>query len=844
MTTAPRRRLELASEILFQKLAGRVARHPLAVLCALCAVTALCAWLALGLRVDADIAGLLPSDSATRRLVDKYTDPAAVSELLLVGVSHPALLAPERLAQVAAIDSRLHELPEVRDSLTPFNLRTFQRNRGRLLLGPLAPGGTVPVDGVELERWRDRLPAAPPPVAALFNAEVPAVNLVYSVGQRENYDSLLQRVRAIVAAHGEALSIRVGGWLPVYEVTRSYIVRELPLLGGIAALITLLVCLLSFATLRAVALPLLAIGMALLWTLGLMAFAGVPLSLSSLMLPPLIFALGSSYSVHLMNRYFGAADSAAPDGSRPRVATEAAGAMNSSRSRHPTAHRERRGARLARRDESADSARCERGAAQPAGMERRSNAAGVSPPAATRAVVARATGSASQTVVLASLTTAAGFASLLVSGIPRVREFGLFAAAGILICALVTLLLYPAVLALLPLPTCAQRERLTRGRAATLAAFLTRFAVRRRWPLFALLGLLAVAFAAALGGVRYQTDVAGFFRGSVPAVEDNRVLMDRFGSYLDLNLTVTVGDAAGISDASLLRALAEFEESVQGHRYVSHVTSIVGYLRALNHAVAGSASYPQNPTVVSLFQRFLKLGAASGIDFGGLVDFPRGRVTTRIWIRSDTTGWLLLEHEMRELVQFLRGRAERAFPAHWEPELWGWSMVTLRVAEILAREQLVSTVASILLVLLITSVAFRSLRFGLLALLPLSTAIMLAFILMALFRIPLDALTVSFAGVAIGVGVDDSIHFLLHYRRARRRDHLAAVAVAMQHAGRAILITTAAIVAGMAPLAFSRFLPVVYLAALISTTLIGATLGTLVLVPALLRGRGAPVVTS
>ena len=787
MTTTPRRRLGVAWELLFQELAGRVARHPFAVLSALCAVTALCAWLTLGLRVDADIAGLLPHDSATRRLVDKYSDPAAVSELLLVGVSHPALLDRERLAQVAAIDSRLSELPEVRDSLTPFNLRTFQRNRGRLLLGPLAPGGTVPVDGADLARWRDRVSAAPPPVAALFNAEVPALNLVYSVVQQDNYDSLLQRVRTVLAAHGEELSIRVGGWLPVYEITRSSIVRELPLLGGIAALITLLVCLLSFATLRAVALPLLAIGMALLWTLGLMALAGVPLSLSSLMLPPLIFALGSSYSVHLLNRYFGMA-AAAPDGSCPRVATDA-------------------------------------------------------PETSRREVVARATGSASQTVVLASLTTAAGFTSLLLSGIPRVREFGLFAAAGILICALVTLLLYPAVLALLPLPTCAQRERLTRGRLATLAALLTRLTVRRRWPLFGLLGLLSVAFVAALGGVRYQTDVAGFFRGSVAAVEDNRVLMDRFGSYLDLNLTVTAGDAADLSDASLLRALADFEESVQGHRFVSHVTSIVGYLRALNYAVAGSASYPQNPTVVSLFQRFLKLGAASGIDFGGLVDFPRGRVTTRIWIRSDTTGWLLLEHEMRELVQFLRDRAERAFPARVEPELWGWSMVTLRVAEILAREQLVSTAASIVLVLLITGVAFRSLRFGLLALLPLATAIMLAFVLMALFRIPLDALTVSFAGVAIGVGVDDSIHFLLHYRRARRSDHHAAVAVAMQHAGRAILITTAAIVAGMAPLAFSRFLPVVYLAVLISTTLIGATLGALVLVPALLRGRGTLRVT-
>ena len=138
--------------------------------------------------------------------------------------------------------------------------------------------------------------------------------------------------------------------------------------------------------------------------------------------------------------------------------------------------------------------------------------------------------------------------------------------------------------------------------------------------------------------------------------------------------------------------------------------------------------------------------------------------------------------------------------------------------------------------LLIASAAFRSLRFGLLTLLPLVTAIMFTFVVMAAAGIPFDVLTISFAGVAIGVGVDDSIHFLLHYRRAARRDPDTAVEVAMQHAGRAILITTAAIVAGLLALAVSRFLPVVYLGMLISITLIGATFGTLVLVPPLLGG--------
>jgi len=785
VTVFSRRRKAVAPEYLFQRLARFAARHGVAVVVALALVTCCSGWLLLRLRVDANIAELLPRDSQTRRLIDKYADPDEASELLLVGVSHPDLLAPAQLAQVAAIDRRLREQPEVLASLTPFNLRVFQHHRGRLVLAPLAAGGTAPASAEELARWRSRLETAPPERSALFNPEVPALSLIYSVAVQGSYETFLHRVHAILTSHGGELSTSVGGWLPLYEAARSAIAGELPLLAGLAALITLVVYLLSFAALRAVVLPLLAICMALLWTFGLMGLTGVPVSMASLMLPPLIFALGSSYSIHLLHRYFSASPApGAPSGDRPAAASGT--------------------------------------------LRRRLGP----PPPGRVEVVAKVIATVSQTVGLAALTTAAGFASLLFSGMARLREFGLFAAAGILICAAVTLLLYPALLARMPLPKPRQRERLASGWLALLVTRLTALVPRRRWWVYGFLVLLAAAFAVAASGLRYQTDIAAFFRGTVAAVEDNRLLMRRFGSYVDLNLTVTA--PAGTADAALLRQLAQFEQVAQAHPNVSHVTTIVAYLRSLNHALTGSLSYPHNPTVVYLFQRLLRFGAASGSDLGGLIDVARGRVTTRIWIQDGTTRWLLSEREMRELVQFLRQSAAEVFAAELQPELWGWTLVTLRVAEILTREQFVSTMASALLVLLITTVAFRSLRYGLLTLLPLGTAILLTFILMAWLRIPLDVLTVSFAGVAIGVGVDDSIHFLLHYRRARRSQPHGAVAAAMQHAGRAILITTAAIVAGLLALGFSRFLPVVYLGMLISMTLIGATFGTLFLTPALL----------
>ena len=773
-----------AGERVFEASARFVARHGRVVLAGVALVTAAAAWQATRIGVDANIAGLLPQDSETRRLIEEFGDSTATSELLVVGVSHADLLTPERLAQVGEVDRLVGQLPEVVGSVTPFNVQTFQRQDGRLVLAPLADGGGAPVTGEALAEFERRRAAAPDMLSALFNAQIPAASLIYSVAVQGDYGEFLTRVRAILTEHADGLSIALGGWLPLYEATRRYITGEVPLLSALAALITLLAYLLSFASLRAVVLPLVTICTALLWTFGLMSLAGVPLSMASLMLPPLIFALGSSYSIHLLHRYYSTA--------RARGAGAVAAGGQSAR------------ATLALR-----------------GVE-----------------VARATAGVSQTIVLAALTTAAGFCSLLLSGMQRLREFGLFAALGIVIGALVTMLVYPAVLARLPLPEPRQRERLASGWLAALVSRLRRVVPRRpRW-VYAFLALLAGALALSSANLSYQTDVAGFFRGSVAAVEDNRLLVRRFGSYVDLNLTVAAPElSGGVASADLLRRLDRFAGVMGEHPDVSHVTSITSYAHSLNRVLTGSPGYPDNRAIEQLFQRLLTMASAEA-ELGGLLDVERGRVTTRIWVRDGATGWLLSESGMSDLVAYVEETGRRIFAADAEPAVWGWSMVTLRVAELLTREQFTSTAVSALLVLIITTAAFRSLRFGLLTLLPLVTAIMVTFVVMAVAGIPFDVLTISFAGVAIGVGVDDSIHFLLHYRRAARRDPATAIEVAMQHAGRAILITTAAIVAGLLALSVSRFLPVVYLGMLISITLIAATFATLVLVPPLLGGHG------
>jgi predicted RND superfamily exporter protein len=176
-------------------------------------------------------------------------------------------------------------------------------------------------------------------------------------------------------------------------------------------------------------------------------------------------------------------------------------------------------------------------------------------------------------------------------------------------------------------------------------------------------------------------------------------------------------------------------------------------------------------------------------------------------------------------------------PADVEAEIWGMGLQYLSLADLLRRNLAKALVLSILFVLSIAAAAFRSLRFGLLTIVPLITGVMLNFVLMALLGIPLDMTTIMVSSVAVGVGVDDAIHFLLHYRRHLSKpgyDGRKALSETLVVTGRPILLTTISIVAGLLVLSVSGFRPIVYFGVLVVFTLSAACASTLIVLPALL----------
>ena len=444
-------------------------------------------------------------------------------------------------------------------------------------------------------------------------------------------------------------------------------------------------------------------------------------------------------------------------------------------------------------------------------------------------------------VALAALTTIAGFLTLVLSSVPRLRQFGLISAAGVGIGAFLCLTVLPAALQQL----LRRRQSAPKPeRKGVVLALLQRFAVTlTKRPRAALIAaaLVLVLFVAALPAIRYETDFAGQVRGETEATAANAAFMRDFGSFIDLNLTLQAPDDTSryFAQPHVLAAVSELEARLSAHPDISHVSSFTNSMQALRRAAAGGE--PSGPLtaadrpLIELAARMSTLTAAarSGPGLGA----DAATLTSRLWVQDGATGGFLFESGMADLVAFIRQVVDDTVPEVQE-DLWGWSMTGLRISELLRRDQIVTTISSAALVVLLTSIALRSVLLGLAAVTPLAIGIMATAALMAGTGLAFDALSVMVASLAIGIGIDDALHLLVWYQRERTHgaDPRQALRAAAAHAGCPILVTSGAICFGMLALVGSTFVPVARFGLLLSIAIAATTAGALTVLPALLTG--------
>jgi hypothetical protein len=447
-------------------------------------------------------------------------------------------------------------------------------------------------------------------------------------------------------------------------------------------------------------------------------------------------------------------------------------------------------------------------------------------------------------VLVTTLTTAVGFASLITTDITMLRQLGYAASLGITADFVVTVIALPIMLASSPVPrrlrTAASASKPTGGLPERTAERLAEFSFRHR-PLVAILAALLVT--GSLVGwyfLRVDNDFVGSVRERSFLRQRVQDLNASLGGAISLSIVIETERADGIKDPDLLKKIAGLQDFLGAAGGVAKTVSVVDYLRTMHREMNGGDPrlevVPDSPELVAQYLLTLE-----GDELAEYVDFTAA--TAHVAIRHNLTSSWELSALLKRLDEYLA----RTFAPPVTVRYTGENVLLATGDHYLVVNEITSLVSSFALIGLIQAWLFRSFRAGLLSLIPNIIPAFSVFGLMGLFDVPLTVGTAPIASVALGIAVDDTTHFLMTYRDELRegRDRRTAILNTLRLQGRPIIYVSLVLAAGFGVLVFSNFTPVVYFGIFSALVMLVAMVCELLLTPALLYSvrlsrRGGP----
>ena len=406
-------------------------------------------------------------------------------------------------------------------------------------------------------------------------------------------------------------------------------------------------------------------------------------------------------------------------------------------------------------------------------------------------------------LAMAAGTTAIGFGSLTLSELRSLRVLGLYSAAGILLALLLCLTLVPALLSFLPLPARkAHRHhnvRLLRRMLWGVASVVN----RDTWKIPAVLCVLVALAAMGIGRIRVETQPTGYLPESKPSIQGLRLAEEKLSGFYVLELELDGGPGA-FREPWALEELDRLQNHVAGLAGVDKAVSANDLFREVHrirHPEATSSSgLPATAGQIAEYRLLFSVAGQDRIlDSYVAPDGSAARLSLRI--RSMTTADQL--RLIAGIDQFAARNLDPRLMLHTT------GVVKLFAVKIhaLVRSLFKSFGLSFLLIAAAMSLLMRSVRVGLCAMIPNVLPVVLGFGLMGFLGIPLSASTVMVASVGIGIAVDDTVHFLLRYRREFRANRRPGDAVrrALLGTGRAMVYSSLGLAAGFSIFVFSDF---------------------------------------
>ncbi len=430
-------------------------------------------------------------------------------------------------------------------------------------------------------------------------------------------------------------------------------------------------------------------------------------------------------------------------------------------------------------------------------------------------------------VMLSALTTMIGFISFIFgSYLEMIVDFGIFTALGTMFACILSVFFIPSLLTLFNpeqknstiISNKIKKSYLSESTLASLNVLLFKHPkyVLATWSTLIVISIVGIYF------IKRSVDIKDYFRKGNPTREAEQIMVDKFGG----SKPVFVMFKGDMQNPEVLKTMLETGNYMEKSPDIYTTQSVADLISQLNYVISGNKGIPDDKNKIE--QLWFLLDGNEIMSRLVSDDLQEGIIISKF--KSPDI------KAKKKFADYMNNYIKEHSTENCQIEITGMPFVDITMDRSLLNSQLVSITFAVLFVVIIVGIILRSFSSGVYAAIPIIAAIVILFGVMGITGISLNIATVLVASVALGIGIDYSIHIISHFNQIYKSTGNAKIAIeeTIMISGKAIIINVISVSAGFLILIFSEMVPLQYFGFLITLSMIGSSLGALTLLPVIL----------
>lgn len=704
------------------------------------------------LKIDADIVRSLPDDDPDAKLLKKIGKNFGGNNMGVIILETDNIYQTSVLEHIQIITDTLTNIDGITTVSSLTNIINIKGGDYGIEIGKLVDEYEMPESPEDFEILRNNILNNEMYKGSIVSEDETSTLIIFSLDN----DSDVSTVAKNVIQKTEDLNLPeklyyIGSPMLVTYISdlmRNDLTNLLPL----AFLVIAFILFLSFRSISGVLLPLLIAVISIVWSLGSMAFLGIKMSMISNNIPIILLAIGSAYTIHVINRINKVSQSKESD------------------------------------------------------------------------VISTALAFVLIPLILAALTTIIGFVSFIFGAyLNMIVDFGIFTALGTLFASLLSIFFVPSVME-------AVNYKSKKTSKQSENSFLTNYflkpinalLIKKPKTIFILWMVLIAISIIGMFSIKRSVDIQEYFKKDNPTRLAENIMIEKFGG----TKPIFVHFKGNMQDPKVLKAMIQTSEYMEKSPDVYTSMSIAKLIAEINLNITNTRGIPNNIEQIEQLWFLLE-----------------GNEVLNRFVNEDLTEGIIISkfkspdnESKKEFAKYMREFIATTTSEDCQIEITGMPFVDITMDQSLINSQIGSILIAILFVIILVGIILRSWISGLYASLPIIATIILLFGFMGLTGISLNIATVLVASVALGIGIDYSIHIISHFNESYKKtqDLYKSIEESILISGNAIIINVISVSAGFLILVFSEMVPLQYFGLLIALSMVSSCLGALTLLPSIL----------